>query len=142
MKFRGLLFACAIITLPAAASAENITITTYFPAPYGAYSDLNVHNQLAIKDINGTAAEVTVTSDSSGDLRVDSTQNFYQFKFKSPNMSEPKPFSYWIPFNQTSGSVYCEPGYVAVGYLTASKIPANSSNLPWSGYTVCLRGWE
>ena len=122
----------------AAYAQENITITTYFPAPYGDYNDLNVHRDLIIHDASGGAANTTLTSDNSGNLIVESNQAFQQLVFDDVD----RPFAYLQQYDPNGGVTYCANGYVTASFLQTDKTPANPSSLPSSGYMVCLRGWE
>jgi hypothetical protein len=49
--------------------AEEITLTTYYPAPYGAYRDLTVSGRQAIGDLDGNGVV------DAGDLAVDQLGN-------------------------------------------------------------------
>ncbi len=135
---RFLILLAALLWYFPAGAQENITITTYYPSPYGSYNDLNIHRDLFVKDRTATTnAQVTVNSDVNGNFIVGANRPFYQIVFDDVD----KPFSYFIPYG-VGGVTYCANGYVAVNFLTLAKQPANPSALPASGYIVCLRGWE
>ena len=130
----GIALCCAGVSF----AQENVTITTYFPAPYGDYNDLNVHNDFIVHDQNGTSANTTISSDNNGNLIIGSNQNFPQVIFEDTG----EPFSYLKTFSSNGGVTYCANGYMAAGFLDSSKDPANPGELPSSGYIICLRGWE
>lgn len=46
-----LILSCPILTQ----GAEELTITTYYPSPYGSYRDLAISNSLTVGPINGSA---------------------------------------------------------------------------------------
>jgi len=116
---------------------EKITITTYYPSPYGSYRDLEVNNNLYYKDPAGGAARVTTKTDNNGNFHLNSTNvSGFQIIFDDTG----KTFTYYIHYTSSSGTSWCANGHIAVNYLTEDKIPANPSNLPASGYVVCLRG--
>jgi len=52
-KYFGLFLAIVFFSIPSAFSQENITITTYYPSPAGAYNELLVANRMAVGDTNG-----------------------------------------------------------------------------------------
>lgn len=143
MRYIGYLFVLAFVLICALSdAAENITVTTYFPSPYGAYNDLNVHRDLTVKDSGGTTSQVTLNTNSTGDLVVRGS-GFFQIVFNDTTAQ--KPFSYLQGYDLTnlSGATWCASGYVAANYLNTNKIPVDMGNpLPNSGYIVCVRAWE
>ena len=54
---------------PPAPGPQEVTITTYYPAPYGVYSDMIVTQRQSIGDVNLDG------SFNSGDMAVDSSGN-------------------------------------------------------------------
>jgi len=66
-----LVLCCAFLSLlPSVASAEDMTITTYYPSPNGAYDALNV-KRLSVGDTNGDGSiNASDVSPSSGYLLV------------------------------------------------------------------------
>jgi len=72
MKARLWCFLLCIIFLCAGlifAQNEQLTITTYYPSPYGSYNDLTVSDRMAIGDVNndGTVNESDMAVCPSGD---------------------------------------------------------------------------
>jgi hypothetical protein len=127
---------CAVIS--PAVCQENITITTYFPSPYGMYSDLNVHNKVVVHDSAGGVENANLTADANGNLVVQGSDVFQQLIFADSG----RPFSYLQAYTSTSGFTYCANGYVAASYLDAVKVPLDPDAMAPSGYIVCIRSWE
>lgn len=122
-------------SIPAFAQ-ENITITTYYPSPYGSYNDMDVHRNLTVFNTAGGSGNVTLSA-NSGNLTLSGAGTWYQLNFADSGL----PFTYLLPYNLAPAPTYCANGYVAVNYLKSDKTPINGT-LPSSGYIVCLRGWE
>lgn len=128
----------SVVSVPARAQ-ENITITTYFPYPYGMYGDLNVHNKVVVHDVAGGAENANLTADSNGNLVIEGSDPFQQVIFADSG----RPFSYLQAYTANGGTGYCANGYVAVGYLTSTKVPSTDIySLPSTGYIICLRSWQ
>ena len=65
------LLICFVLLLSAAiVFAEDITITTYYPSPYGAYNQLQT-NRLAVGDTNGSGSlDAADQPNRDGDIRL------------------------------------------------------------------------
>ena len=65
-----LVFLVLTFSLPAFATDESITITTYYPSPYGVYNQLAA-NRLAVGDTNNDGALTAADqSNRDGDIRL------------------------------------------------------------------------
>ncbi|MBU1727104.1 MAG: hypothetical protein KJ880_05690, partial [Candidatus Omnitrophica bacterium] len=54
-----------LLILPSIFAEEQITITTYYPSPYGSYNVLTVADRIAVGDINGDG---TVDNNDLGNI--------------------------------------------------------------------------
>ena len=72
--FKRLLFVFALVSLVfvsyclQSSFAEDITITTYYPSPYGSYNELAT-NKLAV-DVNGVAVPTEYAAMNNGDAHI------------------------------------------------------------------------
>ena len=116
---------------------EEITITTYYPSPFGVYQDLEVHNDLTFKDPGGSGTDLEIKTDGGGNLHlnVPGLTN-YHIIFDDVN----RPFCYLLAF-ALGPPTNCANGYVSAGLLDVLKKPVDPSALPPSGFIVCIRGW-
>ena len=60
-----------IVTSCCAQSPDSITITTYYPSPYGSYNEMSVASRMAIGNVDGSADGLV----NSSDMAVDSSGN-------------------------------------------------------------------
>ncbi len=126
-------------------SGETLTITSYYPSPYGSYQEVNIHSKETFKDSGASPQDLEIATDGTG--------NFVLKVATNPDVLNPaqiyfndsgtvRPFTYLQTYNSSAGVTYCATGYIVVNFLETNKIPADPNNLPSSGYYVCLRGWE
>ena len=73
---------CAGFYLTAAHSDESITFTTYYPAPYGVYNDLNVMHRLGIGTTNPQAKLTILALNTAESELVGRTNNDVNDAFK------------------------------------------------------------
>lgn len=125
--------------------SESLTITTYYPSPYGAYGELDIYDKAVFKDQSLIPQDLTLTTDGAGNLVLTVATNFNpldpgQLYFNDSGTLH--PFTYLKSYTQNGGITYCSPGYLAINFLKTDKLPANPAALPRSGFLVCLRGWQ
>jgi hypothetical protein len=122
--------------------SEQITITTYYPSPFGVYNELDIHDNLSFKfDDTGVIVELDLSIDSDANLHLDdrgTSPDGFHIIFDDVN----RPFAYLQEYTSTGGMTWCADNYVAANFLTQTKIPADPTSLPADGYMVCIRGWE
>ncbi len=126
-------------------SGETLTITTYYPSPYGSYREVNIHNKETFKDSNASPQDLELSTDGGGDLVLKVATNpdpLNPAQIYFNDSGTVRPFTYLQTYNSSAGLTYCATGYVTVNFLKTNKTPADPNNLPSSGYYVCLRGWE
>lgn len=116
---------------------ENITITTQYPSPYGSYQDLSVSRDLMLQDSGGTASNVTLQSNATGDFVIKSA-GLYNLVFD--DSAGKKPYAFLLHYAGAVGS--CPAGYVPVGYLNDNKTTPSFPGAPAPGYVICVRGWQ
>lgn len=133
-----LFFTFSFIPLSFSQANDQITITTYYPSPYGSYNEVEIYNRVILKDPAGSTATAQIRTDTNGNFLVNSPQPFYQIVFEDVN----KPFCYLQAYSPSGGTTTCASGYVAANFLDSNKIPVNPVSLPPSGFIVCIRGWE
>ena len=69
-------FLLALLGFGVTLMAENITLTTYYPAPYGAFDELNVTDSISIGIANSSYSELDVgdsNGDGVGEIRISSS---------------------------------------------------------------------
>lgn len=128
-----------------AQSGETLTITTYYPSPYGSYREINIHGKETFKDSGASPQDLELSTDGAGDLVLNVATNpdpLSPAQIYFNDSGTIRPFTYLQDFNSSGGPTYCATGYLVVNFLNADKTPADSSSLPSTGYYVCLRGWE
>ena len=52
-RLRALTLIAAALFMAYAAYADTVSISTYYPSPYGSYTDLEVHNTLTVGTLRG-----------------------------------------------------------------------------------------
>ncbi len=125
-------------------SNETVTITTYYPSPYGAFRELDIGGKVTFKDSSASPKDLELSTDGSSKLVLNVSTNPdplnpAQVYFNDSGVIN--PFSYIQNYSSTSGPTYCADGYLAVSFFYANHTPADPTDLPYSGYYVCLRGW-
>ncbi len=125
-------------------AGETITVSTYYPSPYGSYQELKIFGKMTFKDNDNAPQpqDVDLTTDGQGDLILSISTNPtasdpIRLYFKDGGTS--RPLSYLV-YTASSNLTPCVLGYVAVNFLKADKTPANPASLPANGYYVCFRG--
>lgn len=125
-------------------SNETLTITTYYPSPYGAFRDLDVSRKLVFKDSGASPQDLELSTDGASNLVLNVSSNPTPLTPAQVFFNDTggiNPYSYTKSYNSSSGSTYCESGYLAVNFFYANNTPADLADLPSSGYFVCLRTW-
>ncbi len=125
-------------------SGEKITVSTYYPSPYGSYQELRIFSKMTFKDNDGAPQpqDVDLTTDGQGDLILSRATNPtatepIRLYFKDGGTS--RPLSYFVS-TSSSNLNPCVLGYVAVNFLKLDKTPADPKDFPLNGYYVCFRG--
>lgn len=131
-------FILLFVPLSFSQADNQITLTTYYPSPFGSYHEVEIRNQVTFRAPNGGIANVQIRTDNDGNFIVNSNKNFSQIVFGDVS----RPFCYLQPYVPGGGITTCATGYMAVNFLDSDHIPANPTSLPASGFIVCLRGWE
>ena len=130
----------AFLQGPSAFTEEQITINTYYPAPFGVYRDVDIHRNLTFKDPDTGTDDVVINTDGDGNILIDAPGNAgnYQIEFVDVD----RPFCYLLSYSPSAVPTYCEISYVAASFLDNNKLPVDPSDLPANGFIVCVRGWE
>ncbi len=124
-------------------SREKITISTYYPSPYGSYEELRIFGRMTFRDKNDILVPQDVALTTTGNnlvLSIATNANLtdpIRLVFKDGFIS--RPLSYFV-YTSSSNLSPCAPGYVQINYLDSGKKPANPKVLPTNGYYLCFRG--
>ena len=105
------------------AQEESLTITTYYPSPYGVYQDVEVYSNMTYKDQGGGGTRLRTYTDASGDLHLNSTVSDYQIIFDSADSQARGGFL-------SSGKYTCD---FLLGLAEDGHV-----RIPWSGLRLCL----
>jgi hypothetical protein len=76
-----LFFVLSLVFIATVLAQENITITTYYPSPYGSYNNLTVINNLSVGTASTGIGRLTVIgagTDANGFLRLENTAGSYR----------------------------------------------------------------
>ena len=134
----------SFLSIPLGFGQEQITITTYYPAPFGVYNNVDIHRDFTFKDTDGGTDDVIINTDGAGNLLVDAPGNEGNYQVEFADVS--RPFCYLLSFSvglPPNPATYCDVGYVAAGFLDTNKLPADPTpSPPANGFIVCVRGWE
>ncbi len=123
---------------------DTVTITTYYPSPFGAFQELDIKNKVIFKDSGAFPQDLEIYTDGSSNLVLNVATNptpLSPAQIYFNDSAGIKPFSYLQIYNSSGGTTYCAVGYLAVNFLLSDKTPADPNDLPASGFYVCLRGW-
>ncbi len=136
-----ILFMC-IPYLSVYPQTEEITLTTFYPSPYGVYNELEIHDTQHFKDPTGGNAELDLTIDGDANLHLGdngTSPSGYHIIFDDSGL----PMCYLQQYSP-GGTTWCADNYVASAVLNPDKSPVNAHQnpLPMSGWIVCIRGWE
>jgi hypothetical protein len=148
LYFFSSVFLCILLCFCGCGSAEQITLTTYYPAPFGVYKQLEIHDDLTFADPAGGGTELITKTDANANLHLDSpTQSRYHIIFDDVTeggSTVDRPFCYLKRYLTGASITYCADDYVAVNFLDDNKWPVDNpgTNAPATGYVVCIRGWD
>jgi hypothetical protein len=120
---------------------EQITITTYYPAPFGVYRDVDVHNNLTFIDTDGGSDDVVINTDGDGNMMVEATGHDGDYHIIFKDSSGDHPLAYLISYTGAPDPTSCATGYVAVSYIDSSGNPYDTNSAPDPGDIVCLRAY-
>jgi hypothetical protein len=85
----------SFLSIPLAFSQEQITITTYYPAPFGVYNNVDIHRDLTFKDPDvGGTDDVVINTDGLGNLLIDDPGNAGNYQVEFADVS--RPFCYLL----------------------------------------------
>ena len=128
---------------------ERITITTYYPAPFGVYRDLEVRNQLRIG--GSSSAPRLSEGSSSGILEIlapvkveieDGGAGKSAFGSLELENIVFQPGGHGVSYRRfytaTSGYTYCDSGWWPVCCGSGNKL-GDPANCPCPGWFICVK---
>jgi hypothetical protein len=132
---------------------EQLTIVTYYPAPYGVYRDLKVEGNLEVDgDLFFNETQTKIYRDTSGRIAIQASGvevkdltgelgvvRLRNVRFIPPNAGVSTCINY--SFGATT---YCPDGYYAIacggGNCNSMGSLSDPSNCPRSGWMICVKG--